>query len=159
ILEALVPHQPRLLVQTRGPLVVRDLDVLMKFAAVRVNVSIPTDSEAVRLAFQPKAPALERRWGAAAAVGAAGPPGGICLTRVLPLEDPDRFVQRLVAFRPDVLVVQDFHDSGGAFGADTGLAARRLLAKYPWTLKSYRQWLHQLREQSVVYEGEAGFFP
>ena len=28
ILEALVPHQPRLLVQTRGPLVVRDIDVL-----------------------------------------------------------------------------------------------------------------------------------
>ena len=28
ILEALLPHQPRLVVQTRGPLVVRDIDVL-----------------------------------------------------------------------------------------------------------------------------------
>src|SRR5207248_665094 len=42
ILEALAPYQPRLLVQTRGPLVVRDLDVLAQFDAVRVNMSIPT---------------------------------------------------------------------------------------------------------------------
>src|SRR5947199_2725301 len=62
ILEALVPHQPRLLVQTRGPLVVRDLDLLRQFRSVRVNMSIPTDSEAVRRAFEPKAPPLERRW-------------------------------------------------------------------------------------------------
>src|SRR5436309_15221206 len=50
VLEVLVPHQPRLLVQTRGPLVVRDIDVLQQFEAVRVNMSIPTDSEEVRLA-------------------------------------------------------------------------------------------------------------
>src|SRR5947199_1699612 len=48
ILEALLPHEPRLGIQTRGPLVVRDIDLLRQFAAVRVNLSIPTDSEAVR---------------------------------------------------------------------------------------------------------------
>src|SRR4051812_48853017 len=47
ILEALLPHQPRLLVQTRGPLVTRDLGVLQRFKAVRVNMSIPTDSEEI----------------------------------------------------------------------------------------------------------------
>src|SRR3954454_931796 len=62
ILEELVPHQPRLVVQTRGPLVVRDIDVLVKFHSIRVNMSITTDSEAVRQAFEPKAPPLERRW-------------------------------------------------------------------------------------------------
>src|SRR5207237_9369772 len=62
ILEALLPHQPRLLVQTRGPLVVRDIDVLRRFDRVRVNLSIPTDSERVRRVFEPKAPPLDRRW-------------------------------------------------------------------------------------------------
>src|SRR5947207_12640747 len=52
ILEELVPFQPRLLIQTRGPLVVRDGDVLRRFRSVRVNVSIPTDSEAVRQVFE-----------------------------------------------------------------------------------------------------------
>src|SRR5262249_20493696 len=54
ILEAMVPHQPRLVVQTRGPLVVRDIDLLKQFRSLRVNVSIPTDSERVRQQFEPK---------------------------------------------------------------------------------------------------------
>src|SRR5437667_2611281 len=92
ILQELVPHQPRLLVQTRGPLVVRDLDLLGQFRFIRVNMSIPTDSEAARLAFEPKAPPLEKRWEAIAAVKAAGVPVGICVTPMLPLENPEAFV-------------------------------------------------------------------
>jgi DNA repair photolyase len=159
ILEVLVPHQPRLLVQTRGPLVVRDRDTLSRFHAARVNVSIPTDSESVRRVFEPKAPPLEQRWEAAAAIRAAGLPVGICVTPMLPLEDAEAFGNRLVAFRPDVLVVQDFHDSGGGFGADTGPAARSLLAERQWTEHQYQHTVRSLREHLKVYEGEAGFFP
>src|SRR5207249_754232 len=61
ILKALQPHQPRLLIQTRGPLVVRDIDLLHQLRSVRVNFSIPTDSESVRQVFEPKAPPLEKR--------------------------------------------------------------------------------------------------
>ena len=159
ILEALVPHQPRVLIQTRGPLVVRDLDVLKRFEAVRVNVSIPSDSDAVRQAFEPKAPPLARRWEAAAQVRAAGLPVGICVTPMLPLEDPAGFIGRLAAFQPDVLVAQDFQDSGGAFGASTGEAARRLLAQRRWSSADYRGWVDVLRQRLPVYEGEEGFFP
>src|SRR5438132_2133320 len=80
ILEVLVPHQPRLLVQTRGPLVVRDIDLLGQFQALRVNISIPTDSEDVRKTFEPKAPSLEERWKALHALRAAGLAVGVCLT-------------------------------------------------------------------------------
>jgi len=159
ILEAMVPHQPRLLIQTRSPLVVRDVDVLGRFDAVRVNMSIPTDSEEVRQAFEPKAPALERRWEAIAAVRAAGIPVGICVTPMLPLHDPEAFVKRLVDFRPDVVVVQDFHDSGGAFGANTAEGARMLLEQRRWTIEDYGGMVGRLREKLQVYEGEAGFFP
>ena len=159
ILEALLPHQPRLLVQTRGPLVMRDLDLLRQFRSVRVNLSIPTDSEEVRQAFEPKAPPLERRWEAAEAVQSAGVAVGICVTPMLPLADPDAFVERVTAFAPDVLVTQDFHDSGGGFGADTCAAARRLLAERRWTGANYRRVVEMLRDRRTVYEGEAGFFP
>jgi DNA repair photolyase len=160
ILEALLPHQPRLLVQTRGPLVVRDIDVLRQYRRVRVNVSIPTDSEEVRRAFEPKAPPLEKRWAAASELRAAGLPVGLCLTPLLPLADPDEFADRVAAFRPDVLVVQDFHDAGGRFGADTGADARRLLASSGWSDADYRTFRDRLRARlGVVHEGEAGFFP
>jgi DNA repair photolyase len=159
ILEALVPHQPRLLIQTRGPLVTRDLDLLKQFRAVRVNMSIPTDSEAVRQAFEPKAPPLERRWRAIEETRAAGVAVGICVTPMLPLEKPEAFVDRLVAFRPDVLVLQDFHDSEGGFGADTGPLARRLLAGSPWSMADYLRVRAAFAERMPIYEGEAGFFP
>jgi DNA repair photolyase len=159
ILGALLPHQPRLLIQTRGPLVVRDLDLLRQFRSVRVNVSIPTDSEEVRRAFEPKAPPLERRWEAVAEVQKAGVPVGVCVTPMLPLENPVAFVERLAALRPDVLVTQDFHDAGGGFGADTGEAARALLAERRWTADDYRRCVTELRRHLHVYEAEAGFFP
>jgi DNA repair photolyase len=159
ILETLIPYQPRLLIQTRGPLVVRDIDVLRQFRAVRVNVSIPTDSEAIRQAFEPKAPPLERRWQALAELKSAGLAVGICVTPMLPLEDVPSFVQRVAAFQPDVLVTQDFQDSRGAFGASTGEVARRLLRTRSWTNEDYRQCVIQLRQRVQLYEGEAGFFP
>jgi DNA repair photolyase len=159
ILEALIPHQPRLLVQTRGPLVVRDFDLLKQLHAVRINMSIPTDSEEVRKAFEPKAPPLERRWQVITAARDAGLPVGICVTPMLPLENPDAFVRRLVEFKPDVLVVQDFHDSGGALGADTGKKARRLLVEARWIPEDYRKCVASLRGHMEVYNGEAGFFP
>jgi DNA repair photolyase len=159
ILEELVPHQPRLLVQTRGPLVVRDLDILRQFRAVRVNMSIPTDSETVRQAFEPKAPPVEKRWAAAAEAKAAGLSVGICVTPMLPLEDPSGFVERLAAFAPEVLVTQHFHDSGGGFGADTADTARALLQERRWTEDDYQRCVELLGRSLRVYEAEAGFFP
>src|SRR5262249_48375455 len=98
-------------------------------------------------------------WKAIAQVKAAGIPVGICVTPMLPPAEPDAFIHRLTAFRPDVLVVQDFHDSGGGFGADTGAKARRLLGQWDWTIQAYRRVVEVLQEYRHVYEGEAGFFP
>jgi hypothetical protein len=58
-----------------------------------------------------------------------------------------------------VLVTQDFHDSGGGFGADTGEMARRLLAERNWTTDDYRRCAERLSNKLNVHEGEAGFFP
>jgi DNA repair photolyase len=159
IIEEMIPHQPRLLIQTRGPLVVRDIDVLSQFRAVRVNVSIPTDSEEVRRAFEPKAPPLERRWQAAEELKAAGLAVGVCVTPMLPIENAEGFVRRLVEFEPEVLVVQEFHDSEGGFGADTGEGARKIAAEMCWSEYKYRHICKRIRKHRTVYEGEAGFFP
>lgn len=159
ILEVLIRHQPRLLIQTRGPLVARDIDLLRQFQSVRVNVSIPTDSEEVRRAFEPKAPALEKRWEAIQTVKEAGIPVGICVTPMLPLQDVEAFVERLAAFAPDVLVTQDFHDADTGFGADTAETAKRLLQTHRWTREDYLRCRDGLRERLQVWEAEAGFFP
>jgi DNA repair photolyase len=159
ILEALVRRQPRLVIQTRGPLVTRDIDVLRQFRSVRVNVSLPTDSEPVRVQFEPKAPPLEKRWSALRELKDAGIAVGVCVTPTLPIENPDAFAQRLADFAPAVLVCQDFHDAGGRFGADTGAGARRVLAELNWGPADYRRFVNRLRQTGTVFEGETGFFP
>ncbi|AWM36667.1 Radical SAM superfamily protein [Gemmata obscuriglobus] len=159
ILEALLPHQPRLTIQTRGPLVVRDIDVLKDFRSLRVNVSIPTDSERVRQQFEPKAPPLEGRWDAVQQLKDAGVSVGVCVTPTLPIENVDTFARRIADFKPDVVVCQDFHDAGGRFGADTGATARGLLAEIGWGPADYRRFVNRLRHGVRVFEGESGFFP
>jgi DNA repair photolyase len=159
ILEALIPHQPRLVVQTRGPLVVRDIDVLQQFRALRVNVSIPTDSESVRQLFEPKAPPLEKRWQAVRELQAAGIPVGICVTPTLPLEDAAAFAGQLADANANLLVVQEFHDSGGGFGADTSPKAVDVARALDWNADRYRSFVDRLKSIAQVYEGECGFFP
>jgi hypothetical protein len=58
-----------------------------------------------------------------------------------------------------VLVCQDVHDAGGGFGADTGDAARSLLARTRWSSSEYRRFVATLREHYPTFEGESGFFP
>jgi DNA repair photolyase len=159
ILQELLAVQPRLLVQTRSLLVVRDIDLLRDFRSVRVNVSIPTDSEAVWRAFEPKSPRLEWRWQALEVLKGWKIPIGVCLTPLLPLEDPERFLERLMRLDPDVLVTQHFHDAGTGFGADTAESARDLLSRWNWGEEDYRRCLQRLRQARQVYEAEAGFFP
>ncbi len=159
ILEALIPHQPRLVIQTRGPLVVRDIDVLAQFHSLRVNISIPTDSERVRQAFEPKAPPLEKRWESVEVLRDGGIPVGICVTPTLPLEDAERFSQRLNRVGAAVLVVQEFHDSAGAFGADTSEQAIELATALGWNAGRFRDFADRLGKLTAIYEGEAGFFP
>jgi DNA repair photolyase len=159
IFEALLPHQPRLVVQTRGPLVVRDIDLLRQFQGVRVNVSVPTDSEEVRKRFEPKAPPLERRWLALEELSAAGVPVGVCVTPTLPVADPEAFADRIALLAPAVAVVQDFHDAGGRFGADTGAEAVRLRGEFGWGPDEYRAFVGTLGRRVRVYEAEEGFFP
>lgn len=48
-------------VQTRSPLVVRDLDVLVAAPDLEVGLSIPTADDALRILFEPHAPPIPKR--------------------------------------------------------------------------------------------------
>jgi hypothetical protein len=78
---------------------------------------------------------------------------------MLPLSDAIAFAHRLIEFHPDVLVTQDFHDSGGGFGADTGAKARELLTRHHGNQTTYQDFVERLKRDRTVYEAEAGFFP
>ena len=76
ILEAMLAAgvQPRLTVQTRSPIAARDIDLFQRFEHIRVNFTITTDSERVRLRYEPSAPAIHAGLRAARSLVEAGVP-------------------------------------------------------------------------------------
>jgi len=63
----------RVHIQTRSPFVVDDIPLLREFGdRLTVGISIPTDSDVVRKAFEPRAPSIARRIATAGALLDAG---------------------------------------------------------------------------------------
>src|SRR5271165_4885140 len=79
-------------IQTRGPLVLRDLD-LVRAAGARVSFSITTDREDVRRIFEPHCARIEERWRVVATLRDAGVPVFAALAPILPC-DPEALIRR-----------------------------------------------------------------
>jgi DNA repair photolyase len=60
-LEILLTHGWPVTVQTKSPLVLRDLEMLKKFEEIEVGLTITTADENVRKIFEPNAPPVEQR--------------------------------------------------------------------------------------------------
>ncbi len=151
---------PRLVVQTRSPLVERDLDLLSKLTHVRINMTVTTDSEAIRKKFEPLCPANDDRIEALRAAKAAGLRTCVCITPMLPLEDPEKFADRLAALEADIYVAQPFKPSNGPFAASTRGIALEIAQEFNWTTRDYENAFAILRAKLPhLYEGREGFMP
>ena len=153
-------HQPRLVVQTRSPLVTRDLDVLARFEHVQVNVTVTTDDDEVRRAFEPSCPNNRVRLKAVAEVVAARVPVVVTMTPLLPVRDAEAFADSLLATGAERFVVQPFHATKGKFVAETREEAVRASEALGWTDARYRETVRVLAERLPdLREGKDGFAP
>lgn len=144
LLATLLPYQPTLVIQTRSPAIVRDLDLLQRFQRLRINMSIPTGSETVRRVFEERSPSINSRFQALQRFryGIALSPDhdvyipklSVTLTPLLPTEPADlpRLVQRLAI--ADRVVLQPFHpDRGNRMRqASTRPIATALKQRFAW---------------------------
>jgi DNA repair photolyase len=150
----------RLVVQTRSPLVTRDIAELSRFEHVRVNMTVTTDDRRVQQAFEPHCPTNERRLRAITEVAQAGINCSITMTPLLPLVDPAAFARRLLETGVQHFVVQPFHATRGRFVAGTGEVARAETRRLGWDDRAYRAAVHTMRSiLPVLEEGQDGFRP
>ena len=83
------------IIHTRSPLVLQDLDLLKAFGGrLSVGLSLPTDDDTVRQAVEPRAPAIPSRWAAAERLAAAGIAVTIGVAPLLAVHDPKAFARR-----------------------------------------------------------------
>jgi DNA repair photolyase len=86
------------IVHTRSPLVLQDLELLRAFGdRISVGLSIPTDDDTVRQITEPKAPPIPSRWAAAERLAAAGIAVTISVAPLLAVHDPRAFARRAKA--------------------------------------------------------------
>jgi DNA repair photolyase len=85
----------RVLLHTRSPLVLQDLELIREFGTrLTVGFSIPTDDDTVRQVVEPKAPPIPSRWAAVERLTAAGIQVGISATPLMAMVDPGAFARR-----------------------------------------------------------------
>ncbi len=158
--ELLDYHQPRLMVQTRSPLVTRDIDLLKQFTHVRVNMTVTTDDDSVRRAFEPTCPSNAQRLEAITTVSQAGVETCITMTPLLPVQNAATFAETLKSTGARLFVIQHFHTNKHRFAAGTGEAALKLLAERGWTHADYQR-VRLILSAALpnLLEGKSGFAP
>ncbi|MBB6453189.1 DNA repair photolyase [Salirhabdus euzebyi] len=118
LLKVMLEEQPDFLhVQTRSPLVKRDIDLFKQFGdKIRISITIETDKEEVRKAFSPKAPPISARMSVLKEITAAGIKTQATIAPLLPCSK--EFPQKLkhIATR---ITIDDFWMGDGSGGKRT----------------------------------------
>lgn len=166
LLEAMVAEPPDfVLVQTRSPLVTRDIDLLLRLKGrVRISMTVETDLEPVRRAFTPAAPPIAARLAALKRLTAEGLDTQAAVSPVLP--SSASFAGRLAEVVGRVCI-DDFFMGDGSLGKRTErLGIRRIyeqLGLADWyDRQAYERVLAELRSrfpEECIYVSQAGFLP
>lgn len=132
IVELLADAGARPVVQTRSPLVVRDIDLFSRFQHIRVNISITTDDDEVRQKFEPGCASIGRRIEAVARLKDAGIQTAVCVCPMLPIRDPEGFGLKMAKLGVDHLTASWFHMNDQLFASGTRDPALALLEETGW---------------------------
>ena len=137
ILEALavIRPQPRVSLVTRSPLAERDIDVFQKFDSFRISISITTDDDEIRKAFEPGCPSIQRRMQALEAIVKAGVDGHANLAPLLPMRDPLGHLRKLNQMGVRKVWINTFLKGSGPFSSSTKDAAFQIAEDMGWTEK------------------------
>ena len=162
ILQELINYHPevRLVIQTRSPLITRDIDLLKQSKTIQVNMTVTTDSENVRKVFEPICPSNKKRLEAISDLQRNGINSCITMTPLLPVENPELFARELKETGVSKFIIQPFHGEKGKFVAGTRKEAMDILSKYNWGDEEYQRILKIM--QSILPNlgiGQAGFAP
>ena len=166
-------HRPKLVVQTRSPDVVRDADVFREIVSrggrVQVNMTITTDDEDVRRAFEPSCPSNWKRLRAVATLAEKQVDTCVTMTPLLPVQDSERFADQLLQTGVEHFIAQPFHFQRGKFVAGTrdaalGIVAAKLSCRGKNVMERYLEhygevWDVLCRRLPRLGEGKEGFRP
>jgi DNA repair photolyase len=139
LLEEMIEHPPRVLaIQTRGPLILRDLARLERLAGrtgLRVSFSITTDNDRVRRLYEPHCAPISERLETVRRLRAAGIAVYATLAPLLPC-DPEALIGLALDATDRDIIGDPFHvravKKSGATTRDAGLRVSRAQGFAEW---------------------------
>lgn len=145
VLEALEENPPRAFtLQTRGPLILRDLEQLRKLARrtiLRVSFSITTNREDIRRRYEPHCAPLDERWETVRALRRAGITTHATLAPLLPC-DPEALLDLAIDATTGEIIGDPLHTRAakprGATTRDAACKISHLAAFDEWHEPSFQ---------------------
>ncbi|MDQ0496329.1 DNA repair photolyase [Paenibacillus brasilensis] len=166
LLKVMVEDPPDFLfVQTRSPLVRRDIDLLHRLEGrVRVSMTIETDREDIRKHFTPDAPPIQARFKTLQLLKEAGVPAQATIAPMLP--SSEHFADKLLPLVNRVCIDDYFMGDGSGGRRTRSLNIGALYESlgledwyHPAAYKTvYERFLHVFREEQL-YVSKEGFIP
>lgn len=149
LLQAVAEHPPRVfVVQTRGPLILRDIDLLRRAAektAIRVSFSITTDRDDVRRIFEPLCAPVDERWRVVETLQDAGIETSVAIAPILPC-DPEATIAAAMRYSNGPIVADALHVRAVKRpGATTRDAAIAICNRYGWN-----DWLEPAFQRTIL---------
>jgi DNA repair photolyase len=145
-LELLARQPPgRVLLQTRSPMIERDLDLLTRLGPRLIaSITVETDDEQVRRALTPTSPSIARRLAAARRLRAAGVFVQLAVAPMMP-NHPARLAE-LAAGAADRVVVDTYFDGDGSGGR----RSRALMMGELYARLGYAGWFRPGAERELM---------
>ncbi|CAH1203512.1 hypothetical protein PAECIP111893_01986 [Paenibacillus plantiphilus] len=166
LLEVMVDNPPDFLfVQTRSPLVRRDIDLLLQLKDhVRVSMTVETDLEDIRKHFTPQAPPIKARLKTLELLRDAGVPTQATIAPMLPSSEVFPSLLKQLVNR---VCVDDYFMGDGSGGRRTrNLGIRKLYEKLGledwYDPSAYRMVIERLNSvfaDEQIYVSQKGFAP
>lgn len=154
-----------LLIQTRSPLVTRDIDLLKKLGdKVRVSMTIETDDEEIRKHFSPEAPPIQARMNALKKLAEANIPTQVAIAPILPSRE--EFPLKLKEYVNRVCIDDYFmgDGSGGKRTSRLGIEKKyHALGLQEWyqpsAIACVEERFKKVFPPEQIYISQAGFAP
>ncbi|MFE4570741.1 SPL family radical SAM protein [Paenibacillus chitinolyticus] len=166
LLEVMTEEPPDfVLLQTRSPLVERDMDLLLQLKnQVRVSMTVETDLDEIRKRFSPAAPPIQARLKTLKALKAAGIPAQAAIAPLLPSSEAFPELLKSVVNR---VCVDDYFMGDGSGGRRTRslnmVTAYKELGMEDWYHPhAYRFMVERLKKvfaENQIFISQKGFEP
>ena len=143
VLTEIPPH--RILLQTRSPLIMRDVGVLRELGDhLIVSITVETDDERVRRAFTPTSPSIARRLACAAHLREQGIFTQLAIAPMLP-NNPAHFAEIADSVADRVIVDTYFAGDGSGGGRSRSLGMQQR-----YEALGYGDWFHPGKERELL---------